>query len=190
MAAPRNENIKAIILDAAEALLQKKSPSDISLAQIAESSGVSKGTLYYYYKNKNDLLFDITDRYLSRQWEELIAWTENKEKDTSVHRLVKYVVERNVETSDFRLHLLDAAILGDDALREKLIRRYMEFQALISRKIAERTDAVSADYITWLILTASDGIIVQKALHNEAFDAAEFIARSADYVRMLEKEEQ
>ena len=188
MAAPRNENVKALILDAAETLLQKKSLSDISLAQIAESSGISKGTLYYYYKN-NDLLFDITDRYLSRQWEELVAWTENKEKDTSVHRLIKYVIERNVDASDFRLHLLDAAILGDEAMRQKLLQRYGEFQALISGMIAKRTDKVSADYITWLILAASDGIIVQKALHNEAFDISGFIAQSTKYVELLEKKE-
>ena len=188
MAAPRNENVKTIILDAAEALLQQKSLSDISLAQIAGAAGVSKGTLYYYYKNKNDLLFDITDRYLSRQWEELIAWTENKEKDTSVHRLVKYVIERNVDASGIRLHLLDAAIMGDEIMRQKLIKRYREFQTLITQKIAERTDRVSADYITWLILTASDGIIIQKALRNEALDIDAFIAQSARYVELLETE--
>ncbi len=186
MAAPRNENIKTMILDAAESLLQQRSLSDISLAQIAETSGVSKGTLYYYYKNKNDILFDITDRYLRRQWEELIAWTENKEKDTSIHRLVKYVIERNVDASGIRLHLMDAALLGDETMRQKLMQRYQEFQALISQKIAERTDKVSADYITWLILTASDGIIVQKALHNEAFDIDAFIQQSAQYVKQLE----
>jgi len=188
MAAPRNENIKAIILDAAEQLLQQRSLSEISLARIAESSGVSKGTLYYYYKNKSDLLFDITDRYLSRQWEELIAWTENKEKDTSMHRLVSYVITRNVEASKLRLHLLDAAISGDEPLRQKILQRYQEFHTLIAQKIAERTDKVSADDLTWLILTASDGIIVQKVLQNSALDIQAFIERSAELMRKLEIE--
>ena len=78
MAAPRYENLKEIILDAAEEMLKEKNAAEISLAQIAEKAGVSKGTLYYYYKNKNLIFFDITDRYLSRQWEELISWTEDK----------------------------------------------------------------------------------------------------------------
>ncbi len=186
MAAPRNENIKTAILDAAEQLLQENSIADISLAQIAECSGISKGTLYYYYKNKDDLLFDITDRYLSRQWEELIAWTENKQKDTSIHRLVKYVIERNVEASQMRLHLLDAAISGNESLRQKVAQRYSAFQSLIAQKIAERTDKVSADYITWLILTASDGMIVQKALCNESFDMDAFIRQSAEMMKRLE----
>ena len=99
MAAPRNDNVKEKILDAATGLLDTQTFADISLAEIAAAAGVSKGTLYYYYKNKTDILFDLTNRYLDRQWYELIAWTENKDKDTSVHRLVKYVVERNTASA-------------------------------------------------------------------------------------------
>ena len=99
MAAPRNDNVKEKILDAATGLLDTQTFADISLAEIAAAAGVSKGTLYYYYKNKTDILFDLTNRYLDRQWDELIAWTENKDKDTSVHRLVKYVVERNTASA-------------------------------------------------------------------------------------------
>ena len=111
MAAPRNDNVKEKILDAATGLLNTQTFADISLA----AAGVSKGTLYYHYKNKTDILFGITNRYLDRQWDDLIAWTENKDKDTSVHRLVKYVVERNTASAGMRLHLIHAAMLGDEA---------------------------------------------------------------------------
>ena len=152
MAAQRPENINEIILDTAEELLKVNSFSEVTLAKIAEKANISKGTLYYYYKSKNEILFAVTDRYLSRQWDELIQWTENKEKDTSPHRLVNYVIERNIAYAGLRLHLFDAALLGDEEIRAKLIHRYDEFQKLISAKIAERTDVVSADYFTWLIL--------------------------------------
>ena len=58
MAAPRNDNVKEKILDAATGLLDTQTFADISLAEIAAAAGVSKGTLYYYYKNKTDILFD------------------------------------------------------------------------------------------------------------------------------------
>ena len=185
MAAPRKDNVKGKILDAAEALLQTKNLSDISLAEIAALAGVSKGTLYYHYKNKTDILFDITDRYLSKQWDELVSWTENREKDTSMHRLVKYVVERNVASANIRLHLLNAAMLGDEALRQKLTARYAEFEELISSKIAERTSTVHPDYLTWLILLASDGLIVQQAIRNENFDASAFLTQSTEYIKQF-----
>lgn len=185
MAAPRNDNVKEKILDAATGLLDTQTFADISLAEIAAAAGVSKGTLYYYYKNKTDILFDLTNRYLDRQWDELIAWTGNKDKDTSVHRLAKYVVERNTASAGMRLHLIHAAMLGDEALRAKLIDRYAAFERLIAEKIAERTDAVSADYLSQLILLASDGMIVQEALRNDNFDAAAFVHQSEAYLRAL-----
>ena len=76
MAAQRPENINEIILDTAEELLKVNSFSEVTLAKIAEKANISKGTLYYYYKSKNEILFAVTDRYLSRQWNELIQWTE------------------------------------------------------------------------------------------------------------------
>ena len=81
--------------------------------------------------------------------------------------------------------LMHAAMLGDEALRAKLIDRYAAFERLIAEKIAERTDAVSADYLSQLILLASDGMIVQEALRNDNFDAAAFVHQSESYLRAL-----
>ena len=44
MAAPRNDNVKEKILDAATGLLDTQTFADISLAEIAAAAGVSKGT--------------------------------------------------------------------------------------------------------------------------------------------------
>ena len=91
MAAPRKDNIKEKILQATTELLKTTALADISLAEIAAAAGISKGTLYYHYKTKNEVFLDITQRFLDEQWEDLIRWTENKEKDTSLNRLVRYV---------------------------------------------------------------------------------------------------
>lgn len=187
MAAPRKENIKEVILNATCALLETQALADISLAQIAEAAGVSKGTLYYYYKTKGEIFFDITDRYLNEQMEDFVRWTENKEKDTSIQRLVKYVVERNTSSAGLRMHLFYEAQLGDTALQSKLQERYSAFHQSISQKIAERTD-FPADFLTWLILLASDGIIVQEAIKNERFDTNAFIRQGAKLLEALGKE--
>lgn len=187
MAAPRKENIKEVILNATCALLETQALADISLAQIAETAGVSKGTLYYHYKTKGEIFFDITDRYLNEQMEDFVRWTENKEKDTSIQRLVKYVVERNTSSAGLRMHLFYEAQLGDTALQSKLQERYSAFHQSISQKIAERTD-FPADFLTWLILLASDGIIVQEAIKNENFNTNAFIQQGVKLLETLGKE--
>ena len=181
MAAPRKENIKEMVLDALLKRLETKSFNEISLAEVAKAAGISKGTLYYHYKTKGEIFFDLTDRYLSEQWDDLIRWTENKEKDTSIHRLVKYVVERNVANASFRMQLYSEAQLGDVELKRKLSKRYDEFQKLISEKIAERTN-VNPDFLTWLILLLSDGIIIQSAIGNTEFDTEKFILDGTRYL--------
>lgn len=181
MAAPRKENIKGIVLDSLLKLLETKSFNEISLAEVAKAAGISKGTLYYHYKTKGEIFFDLTDRYLSEQWNDLVSWTENKEKDTSIHRLVKYVVERNVAAASFRMQLYSEAQLGDVELKRKLSKRYDEFQKLISEKIAERTN-VNPDFLTWLILLLSDGIIIQTAIGNTEFDTEKFILDGTRYL--------
>lgn len=186
MAAPRKENIRQLILDATCELLKTQALADISLAEIAKAAGISKGTLYYHYKTKGEIFFEITDRYLDEQWEDLIRWTENKDKDTSLNRLVKYVVERNIASAGLRMHLLSEAQLGDEILRQRLITRYEEFQALISQKIAERT-GIPADFLTWLILLLSDGLIVQEAIKSDALDREAFLHQGVRVLRELDR---
>ena len=185
MAAPRKENVKELILNAAEELLTHKKLSDISLAEIAGHAGISKGTLYYYYKNKNDILFDITDKYLDEQYQDLIAWTEDASKDTSLHRLIKYVLERDVATANMRLHLFYDAMMGNEQIREKLLNRYSEFADIISKKIEERTDSVSPDFLAWLLLLLSDGLYIHQTLDNPRLNVSDFIRKSENFLSKL-----
>ena len=187
MAAPRNDNVKEKILNATETLLQKKNLSDITLSEIAIETGISKGTLYYYYKNKTDIYMDITSRYLEQQWEDFIAWTENKEKDTSIVRLINYVVQRNIASYRTRLHLINAASLGDEDLREKLVHLYGRFESIISEKVGERSNLFSPKFFAQLMLLVSDGLIVQEALGSEAINPEEFVSQSLEYIKMLDQ---
>lgn len=185
MAAPRKDNVKELIINATEQLLETQKLSEITFAQIAASAGISKGTLYYHYKNKNDILFDITDKYLQQQWDDLIAWTENPEKDTSLHRLVQYVLERDVANVGMRLHFFYDAMLGNEEVRSKLMQRYNDFANLISKKIRERDEKLPAEYITWLILLVSDGLFIHKTLNNDNLGVDLFIKQSGQFMKQI-----
>ena len=186
MAAPRKDDVKAAILSGTEALLEENSFSDITLAQIAQRAGISKGTLYYYYRSKNDIVFDITDKYLDEQWRDLEAWTQNPDKDTSLHRLVRYLIERNISTPAIRMQLLIDALSGNEEIRGKLLKRYADFEKLIAKKISERTDAVPPEYFSRIILLVSDGLFLHKMLNNSDFDTETIIEQTADYIKALE----
>ena len=177
MAAPHNDNIRDKILDSASLLLQERSFADISIADIAEACEVSKGSIYYYYKSKDDLLYDIADRYLESAYHDLIIWVEDEKKDTSLPRFIRYILSRGVDESgkSLRLHLTMDAIVGNEQLREKLLSKYDYFRKTIAEKLAQRKpDAPGEDY-AWLLLTLIDGILIQKLLGNASFDSKGFI---------------
>ena len=189
MAAPRNSNIKEKILDTTAMLLQGNAFDTITLARIAQSAEISKGTLYYYYSNKEDILFDIADRYLHALATQLADWVDNKEKDTSLPRLIKYILERGTakEFGNLRLYLIGEGVSGHAALRSRYVERYAQFHATLSQKIAERAPKADAPYLTWLLLTVMDGILVQQQLENPAFETAQFIADTTQLVDFLSR---
>ncbi len=186
MAAPRKDNIKEKILLATAELLKTHPLAELSLADIAAAAGISKGTLYYHYKTKNEIFMELTEEFLREQWEDLIRWTENKEKDTSLDRLVRYVADRDIASAGLRIQLLAEAQLGNAAMQRELSGLYGNFQGLIRQKIAERSD-LPADFFTWLLLLLCDGIIVQEAIGNPAFDREKFISEGIRYLREIDR---
>ena len=57
-----SEERKDQIMNAAEGVFTRKGFSDARMDDIAEETGLSKGTLYLYFKSKEDLVIAILDR--------------------------------------------------------------------------------------------------------------------------------
>lgn len=51
-----------LILDALAALLQKKNMQDISISEIARTAGIGKGSIYYYFSSKKEILQALVER--------------------------------------------------------------------------------------------------------------------------------
>lgn len=180
MAAPRNDNIREKILEAAAALLSEKAFPEISLSDIARQSRISKGTLYYYYNNKDDILFDVASAYLDRLAHDLDVWVNDRSKDTSLHRLCNYTLQRGAfdESGAVRLYLIGAAVSGHAELRARLIERYNGFKETLRTCVAARAAHSDSEFTAWMLLTVMDGILVQSQLQNPDFDAQSFIAKA------------
>ena len=181
MAAPRNENVRDMILDTTALLLRQMDFDQISLSRIAAAAKISKGTIYYYYSNKDDILFDVADRYLNGLMNELLAWVDNRQKDTSLYRLLGFVMERGMgdEFGNLRLYLIGASVSGHDALRERYLALYAQFQQTLASRLAQRAPNTDADFLAWLVLVITDGLLVQHQLGTPAFAGRGFRQKTA-----------
>jgi AcrR family transcriptional regulator len=62
---------KSQILNAAEDIFTKKGFDEARMNDIAEKTGLSKGTLYLYFKSKDDLIVAILDRIFQNEFRQL-----------------------------------------------------------------------------------------------------------------------
>ena len=57
----KSEQNREKIIHAARSVVSQQGISNTTLQLIADEAGISKGALYYYYKTKDDILYDIME---------------------------------------------------------------------------------------------------------------------------------
>lgn len=170
-----NEDIKNLILEETEKLLHYKNFSDISLRDVAKNCKISSGTIYYYYQNKSDIVYDVFSKRIDELYNELMDWMENKDKDTSLHRIVKFVLLKGTCSPSLRINLLAECTNGNDKLKEKMVAKYNAFNKSIYDRLSIEYTKEEASFLSWLILLLTDGAIIHKGLENSNFDFEQFV---------------
>lgn len=66
----KDENKKEKILDAMQDLMSAASVQTISVSDIAQRAGIGKGSIYYYFHSKNDIIEAVIERSYSRVLDE------------------------------------------------------------------------------------------------------------------------
>ncbi|PIE77459.1 MAG: hypothetical protein CSA15_12825 [Candidatus Delongbacteria bacterium] len=74
------------ILDSAKFLFKNKGFSQTTMLDIAKKSGVAKGTLYLYYKNKSEIILNLLLEF-RKEFNTLIQNVVSKESDSGIKLL-------------------------------------------------------------------------------------------------------
>ena len=61
----RIERVRGEIMDAAVKIISEKGFKNTTTKEIAIKADVAEGTIYNYFKNKDDILMSIIERYVS-----------------------------------------------------------------------------------------------------------------------------
>ncbi|SDI10638.1 TetR/AcrR family transcriptional regulator [Desulfosporosinus hippei] len=160
------------ILDVAGKLIAQKGVKATSLSDIAKEVGISKGTLYYYYSNKNDIIYDIADIHLTRITKELLAWIESIENNISAEDVIRVVFER-ISTAETRgklhLYLISDAVTSNGPLNKRFREKYREWRIALENGLRKVLKDRTADYVvlSYIILAALDGFTIQWRLGEE-----------------------
>ena len=90
---------------------------------IAKAADIAKGTLYYYYPAKDELIADTARTHGDWMGDTLLAWAETLQRDTDAHKAMKSLLHELLwDEMHAKLHVVlvsHAAIVGGDAMRKK-----------------------------------------------------------------------
>ncbi len=114
------------ILDAAAAVFAEKGFHRATTKEIAETAGVSEGTIYNYFDSKADLLIGIMTRLaeLENLGQELTGALQSDARDflVAIFRQRMGMVQRKVET----IQAIMPEILVNPALRERFYQQFVQ----------------------------------------------------------------
>ena len=159
---------KQKILKSAKKIFQKKGGQHTSLADIARDAGISKGTLYYYYTTKAELIFDITQQHMHSITISLLDAVEEQASTTDASQIVLMVYDTIIKAESrakLHLYLLQEAITGNKELQERFQTAYHEWRMMISdglKKILKRRKDI--DILSHVFLTSLTGGMIQQLL--------------------------
>lgn len=160
-------DMKTHILTVAADIMLEKGIKNTSLKDIAKEAGISKGTLYYYYSAKEDIIYDIADRNMTHITDELLAGIDRRDENTDPKEILKALYDRILEAETrgrLHLYLLNEAVTSNEKLAEKFQKLYEDWRNMLREAIAKlfpRSDE-ETNALTYLILASLDGLMIQK----------------------------
>lgn len=190
------------ILDAAEEVFHRKGVSHTSLVQIASAAGVTRGAIYWHFKNKADL-FDAMIERLIAPWEAMAAELELLRAGEPLdwaRSVAMYVLERLTRDPHYQ-RVLEIAwhkceYVGEMAeIRDRHLEcghRYIGMMEGALRKakgLGQLPEHVDPHQAAVGLLALMDGLIVNWTLEPKLFPLAEYAGPIIDcYLKGLAAE--
>ncbi len=127
------------ILDVAKKIIEEKGFHNTRVDDIAERAGVAKGTLYLYFKSKDDLFSKLIEREYNKVVAGLVKVVELKDDVTSkLDAVIEGFLKYMEENRDFFLSIMyEAPSIKKDNLRKRIRENNRVIQETLGRLIEE-----------------------------------------------------
>lgn len=169
---------KQRIMNAAKKVIMEQGYNKLTLRQVAAEAGISPGTLYYYYKSKNMILYDIVDQS-TREAVSLAKdlksnpWTREEVYSRQLEMLKRRV--QDINGNKLFLHLVYEALSGDEELATKIKDKYESWRESFEDILVMYFDIPRGPMSrAWAIILDAmvDGLCLKHLLNIDTIDDA------------------
>jgi AcrR family transcriptional regulator len=111
----RSKQMMRDIITAAIRILETQGLHKFTTIRVAEVAGISVGSLYQYFPNKQSLLFEIQLQEMRQTWGLLLEIMNSKSIDfnTKIHNIVHSFIESEIKEVNLRKALAEAESIID-----------------------------------------------------------------------------
>jgi AcrR family transcriptional regulator len=151
----RSQRTREEILEATARLLNRCTLEEVSTNHIAQKTGISIGTLYKYYPNKDSILADLSLMYMQKD-AELVGGIFDKYQEGQSSAMLDELVDALIA-----VHMRDARVRGVVYQNLGRLRLVTEAQNTRQRIQAEGASVFGGvdPGLTWVALTAISSVV-------------------------------
>lgn len=186
------EDIRDLILDAAEQLLGRYGFKKMTMDDLAQEVGIAKGTIYLHFKSKEEVALARVDRLIGKLVEELR--TVSRSKKSAANRLREMLMLRVLFRVDGARHYAETIDEQLAAIRPTLQARHKEyfqkeaeiFVAVLEDGKREKTFFFKdANYTAHNLLIATNALLPSNLNAGELNDRGEIERRIFQISQLL-----
>ena len=141
---------RAEIMDAAMLLFMEKGYANITTQDIVDKVNISRGLLYYHFKNKEDILYCLVERYSEKLLRDIHVIVNDDDK-TAIEKIRAFIDATIISTDNVSAEGTELQKTVDleenrymlDKLSHKLIEKLtIYFERIINQGISEKVFSV------------------------------------------------
>ena len=179
---------KKEILDVSECLFTTRGYSNVTISDIVDEMGVAKGTVYYYFKSKEDLLDAVVFRSVDRIVNKAKLVVENSDLN-AIDKLVQ-ITDLNALAGDEKTKHSYALPLDNGEMKIRLlIRSISAFSPLLTQIIEQgiREQSMSTKYPAEVaeILIAAEKVLFEGLFKYEYESFSKKIIAFVDVIEIV-----
>jgi len=170
----RTNNKKELIIDAAIKVFARKGFYNSKVADVAKSAGVADGTIYLYFKNKDDLLISLFETKMEEILKRFSSLIEKKiSADKKLREFISLyflMIEQDQDLAEvFQVELRQSSKFLKDYHNQKFIDFLNIIGAIIEEGIAQSlfSKSISIHNVKLLVFGALDELARQWILAGD-----------------------
>ncbi len=172
MARPKNSQMKEKILVSVEKLITTKGVNDFSLQDVSDDMHISKGTLYYHYKSKDQIIVDIIKKHISELETDYEEWLNRHKKDKiTKERFLDVVFYKGVKLfnrAKLHLYIINECLRDTGVLKEKYNSLWKSWQVMLNDGVKQVfPDVEDPEAFSYMLMLIIDGLTVREVLEDE-----------------------